>query len=312
METATSNSATALAKTTGKEITFPAKQFFEQIDIRKKFADMLGKKAQGFITSVLQIVAGSEQLKKADTLSIYNAASTAATLDLPINNNLGFAWIVPYKGKAQFQIGWKGFTQLALRTGQYLRINVVEVYENQFKSFNALTEELDADFSIEGAGEVVGYCAYFKLINGFEKTSYWSTKKVIAHAKKYSQSYTSTNPSPWKDKDQFPEMCKKTVLKNTLSKWGILSIEMQRALITDQAVVNDVDTLDVDYVDNKEEFISPEEQKQLAESDRLKKLIENAESHDSLNELAGHFDGEERKDLADAWNKRHNELNSKK
>lgn len=238
------------------------KQFFERDGVKKKFEELLGKKSTQFITSVLQIANNNKLLQNATPDSVFNAAVMAATLDLPINQNLGFAWIVPYKGQAQFQIGWKGFVQLALRTGQYKNINVTEVYENQFKGFNALTEDLDADFSKEPNGRIVGYVAYFKLINGFEKTVYWNDAKVVAHASKYSQAYKSANGiTPWKDADQFQEMAKKTVLKNTLNKWGILSVEMERATISDQAVINNPETLDVNYVDNTDAEINKVEER---------------------------------------------------
>ena len=223
------------------------KSLFAQDNVKKKFEEMLGKKAQGFITSVLQVVSSNTLLEKADAMSIYNAAATAATLDLPINQSLGFSWIVPYGGKAQYQIGVKGIIQLAQRTGQYLRINVVEVYKNQFESYNELTEELKADFSKEGVGEIVGYAAYFKLVNGFEKTSFWRMKKVMEHGKKYSKTFGN---GPWKT--EFDKMAKKTVLKNTLSAWGILSIEMQKAIVVDQAVINNDEGTDVTYVDHEE------------------------------------------------------------
>lgn len=231
------------------------KQFFDREDVKGKFKDMLGKRAPAFITSVLQIATSSYLFDDVDPVSIYNSAAIAATLDLPLNNNLGFAWIVPYNGKAQFQIGWKGFVQLAQRTSQYKRINVAEVYANQFKSWNALTEELNADFTVEGSGDVVGYCAYFKMANGFEKLSFWSKEKVIKHAKKYSKTYQKKNNkgqlmlSPWNDEFQFDEMCKKTVLKNTLSKWGLLSVEMQTAIKVDQAVIDNPETEEVTYAD---------------------------------------------------------------
>lgn len=238
------------------------KDYFNQDGVKKKFNELLGKRSTQFITSVLQIVNSNKLLMAATPESIYNACTMAATLDLPINQNLGFAWIVPYKNSAQFQMGWKGFVQLAQRTGQYLRINVVDVYANQFKSFSSLTEELDADFSKDGEGEIVGYACYFKLINGFEKTVYWSKLKVNNHAMKYSQAYKSANGmTPWKDAEQFHEMAKKTVLKNTLSKWGILSVEMQTATITDQAIIKDANTLDVDYIDNTKEVIDKVEQR---------------------------------------------------
>lgn len=223
------------------------KQFFSQDAIKNKFQEMLGKRAPQFITSVLQIASNNSYLAKAEPVSIYNAAATAATLDLPLNNNLGFAWIVPYGNAAQFQMGWRGYVQLAQRTGQYSKINVVEVHKNQFKSWNALTETLDADFTIDGAGDVVGYCAYFELINGFTKIVYWSIEKVKAHAKRYSKSHSN---GPWKD--EFDKMARKTVLKSMLSQWGILSIEMQKALVVDQAIIKDDEANEVEYVDATE------------------------------------------------------------
>ena len=223
------------------------KDFFLRDDVKKKFQELLGQKSVGFITSVMQVVNNNNLLQKASPASIYNAAAMAATLDLPINQNLGFAWIVPYGNQAQFQIGWKGMIQLANRTGQYKAINVTEVYENQFTSFNRLTEELNADFSIVGSGAVVGYVAYFKLLNGFEKTVFWTTEEVKQHGKKFSKTFNQAN-GVWNT--NFDAMAKKTVLKNTLAKWGILSIEMQTAVIADSTIINDVETLDVEYIDN--------------------------------------------------------------
>jgi len=220
------------------------KEFFAQSSVQAKFQELLGKRAPQFITSVLQIVTNNNLLAKADAASIYNCAATAAVLDLPLNNSLGKAWIVPYGNKAQFQIGYKGLIELAQRTGQYLRINVVEVYENQFKSWNALTEVLDADMNIVGTGKVVGYCAYFKMINGFEKYDYWSIEKVTAHGKRFSKSF---NSGPWKD--DFDKMAKKSVMKNTLSTWGMMSVEMQTAMVVDQAIIKNDSGSEVEYID---------------------------------------------------------------
>ncbi|WP_294288496.1 recombinase RecT [uncultured Chryseobacterium sp.] len=255
---------------------------FSQINVKEKFENLLGKKAQGFISSVLQIVNGNNLLKNADPMTVYNAAATAAVLDLPIDPNLGFAWIVPYKGKAQFQMGWKGFVQLALRTGQYKRINVTEVYENQFKSFNRLTEELDADFGIDGEGEIVGYASYFKLNNGMEKLTYWSRKEIEKHAKKYSQSYGKGGMSPWNDKDQFHAMAKKTVLKNMISKWGIMSIEMQTAHLADQSIQDQEGKYD--YVDNSN-IIDVEAESLSEEEKRVKSFIDKAANMEQLADL---------------------------
>lgn len=262
---------------------------------------MLGKRAPQFITSVLQCVASNALLAKADPTSIYQAAAVAATLDLPINNSLGHAWIVPYKGQAQFQLGWKGLVQLAQRTGQYIRINVTEVYASQYKGYNALTEDLDADFSIEGEGPVVGYVAYFRLVNGFEKTVYWSRAKVEKHAKRYSQAYQRGGMTPWADAEQFHEMAKKTVLKNTLSKWGPLSIEMQRAVVVDQGVVRDYTTGEVDYVDAEAEVVNKEEE-------RVSLMIDDAKSIDDLYVISEHLSTDALKEKFEA---KKNELFSK-
>jgi len=246
-----------------KKAPATAKELFAQGNVQQRFEELLGKKAPSFISSVLQTVNNSKLLAKAKPLTIMNAAVTAAVLDLPINQNLGFAWIVPYKDEAQFQIGWKGFVQLALRTNQYSRINVTEVYENQFNSFNAMTEELDADFGLDGEGKVVGYAGYMKLNNGFEKTVYWSMIKVKNHAKKYSKTYEKKNQygklfhSPWNDESQFDAMAMKTVLKNMISKWGIMSIEMQKAQLSDQAVIPQEDVYE--YPDNTIEVLEKKE-----------------------------------------------------
>ena len=263
------------------EIT--VKEFFSREDVKGKFQELLGQKSVGFLTSVLQITNQNSLLSKATPVSIYNSAAMAATLDLPINQNLGFAYIVPYNEKykdaqgqwqqrcvAQFQIGWKGLVQLAQRSGQYKAINVVEVYENQFKKYNALTEELEADFEIDGNGQVVGYVAYFRLLNGFEKTVYWSKSKVEQHGKKFSKTYENSN-GVWKS--NFDAMAKKTVLKSAISKWGILSIEMTKAVVSDQAVINDVDTLDVTYSDAGESAVI--EAKETISDDELVDVIEN-------------------------------------
>lgn len=254
------------------------KDLFGQKSIQQRFEAILGKKAQGFISSVLQVINSNKLLKDANPQTVLNAAATAASLDLPINPNLGFAWIVPYKGQAQFQMGWKGFVQLALRTGQYQRINVTEVYENQFKSFNRLTEELIADFDVVGTGEIVGYASYFRLNNGMEKMTYWSKDEVTNHAKKYSKAYGKSH-SPWSDKDQFHAMAKKTVLKNAISKWGIMSVEMQTAQLSDQSVQQSEG--DYQYIDN-EQTIDIESQSEFEETQRIISFIDKAKTRKEL------------------------------
>lgn len=225
----------------------PVRAFLESPNIKKRFEEILGAKGNQFLASVLQVINGNDNLRTANPMTVYASAMIAATLDLPINQNLGFAWIVPYKGEAQFQMGWKGYVQLAMRTGQYSRLNVTEVFQNQFISYNELTEDLQANFAKQGEGPVVGYVGYFRLINGFEKTVYWSREKTISHAKKYSKNYNGKNSIWLSDPDS---MGKKTVLKNMLSKWGIMSVEMNKAIQVDQAVVHDADTMTITFPDN--------------------------------------------------------------
>jgi len=263
---------TQVATTQNKPATI--KSFFDNPHVAKRFQDIIGDKTRSvqFVSSVLQIANGNSSLKNAEPLTIYNAALMAATLNLPINQNLGFAYIVPYGKSAQFQLGYKGLIQLAQRTGQYKTINATEVYENQFKSYNALTEELDCDFSILGEGKVVGFAAYFKLVNGFEKTTYWAVEKVQAHAKKYSKAFNSSS-SPWKS--DFNAMGKKTVLKLMLGTYGILSVEMQKAISSDQAVIKNEEGTELEYVDHEEIKVNPE-------SERLMTLIADASSLEEL------------------------------
>ena len=239
-------------------------QLFRKDSVREQFEKLLGAKSQGFISSVLQVATNNNLLEKADPMTILNAALTAAALDLPINQSLGYSYIVPFNGKAQFQIGWKGYVQLAQRTGQYKAINVVEVYENQFQSFNAMTEELNADFTLDGTGKAVGYIGYFKLLNGYEKTVYWSRAKVESHAKKYSQSYKK-GYGVWADgEDGFTAMAKKTVLKLMLSQWGIMTIEMQTAQLADQSVIAKEGQYHyADNVENQTDLNDAEETKRI-------------------------------------------------
>jgi recombination protein RecT len=234
------------------------KDFFQQPSVQKKFQELLGKRAPQFITSVLQIVSNNKLLANADAASIYNAAATAAVLDLPLNNSLGKAWIVPYKGAAQFQLGYKGFIELAMRTGQYQRINAVPVHENQFKSWNALTEDFDADMTILGNGVIVGYAAFFRMNNGFEKFTYWRIDEVRKHAARFSK---SVNNGPWAT--DFDKMALKTIIKAMLSTYGMLSIEMQTAIVADQAVIKDADTMEIEYVDAPSMDIDKEEERAI-------------------------------------------------
>lgn len=237
---------------------------------KNKFKEMLGNKAAGFLTSLMNTTNGNAQLQQADPNSILKAGAIAATLDLPIDPNLGFAYIVPYnnkgKNEAQFQMGYKGFVQLAIRTGQYKRINVTELYEGQFESYDPITDELKYNLDNRLSDEITHYVAYFQTINGFEKYNVMSKEEIETHAKKFSKTY-SYKGSSWQT--NFNTMAKKTVLKLLLSKFGILSIEMQTAQKADQAVIREFDknNIEVEYVDNENNINDTVDEIVINESD---------------------------------------------
>ena len=232
------------------------KSMLSNESVKLRFKEILGQKAPGFISSILSVTNSNTLLQKADPQSIMNAAVIAATLDLPINGSLGFAYIVPYKDQAQFQIGYKGLVQLAMRSGQYKTINVAEVYEGEIKSENRFTGEYE--FGEKTSDKVVGYMAYFRLTNGFEKYMYMTREEAERHGKKYSQTF-KRGIGLWAT--DFDAMAKKTVLKMLLSKFGILSIEMQRGIQFDQSIVhgdiNNIEEATAEYVDNEPAQIEP-------------------------------------------------------
>jgi len=208
-----------------------------QVSIKKKFEEMLGKRAPAFMSSILSLSNAKTQLRTSDPMSIIQAAAIAATLDLPINPNLGFAHIVPYAGVATFQMGWKGFVQLAIRTGMYRTMNATEIYEGELVKYNRITGETEIDESKRTSDKIVAYMAYFKLTSGFEKSLFMTVDQVTKHAKRYSKAFTKQPDSIWHT--NFEAMALKTVLKLLLSKYGVLSIEMQKAVTYDEARVKE-------------------------------------------------------------------------
>lgn len=230
------------------------KSYLSNPAVKKKFEEILGKKAPGFISSIVSAVSMNPRLAQCPPDTVVAAAAIAASLDLPINPSLGMAHIVPYKNKgqggamiAQFQMGWKGFIQLGMRSGMYQLMNASIVHEGDIKSINKFTGEIVFNDSDNENRPVAGYCFYFKLVTGFEKYYYMTTKQCQDHGKKYSKSYSSGN---WTN--DFDGMALKTVIKQSLSKYGVLSIEMQTAISTDQAVVNEHGEV-VDYPDNPQD-----------------------------------------------------------
>ena len=253
-------------------------QILARPDVENRFQALIGERTPGFISSLLSIVRDNKLLQKAEPATILNAAATAAAIGLPIAKDLGQAWIVPYKGKAQFQIGARGFIQLALRSGQYNKINAIPIYESQFRSYNPMTEFLDCDWNAKEEGKIVGYAAYFRLIAGFEKFVYWPREKVLGHAKRYSNSFSHSN-SAWKTNEV--EMSIKTVLKYILRQYGILSVEMQTAIRADQSV--QMEEGNYLYLDNQRKAIDVEKTEAEKEKERILNHIAGAKDLDSLN-----------------------------
>ncbi len=234
-----------------------------------------------FVTAITSAVATNPALQECDNNSIIIGALTGETLELSPSPILGNYYLIPFDNKkrgvkeAQFIMGWRGYYQLAIRSGQYKRINVVEIKEGELEGFNPLTEEIKVniieDDILREQKETVGYYAYFEYLNGFKKAIYWSKEKVLQHADRYSKSFNIADyrklkagqipkTELWKYSSpyytMFDEMAKKTVLKQLISKYGILSIEMQEAIIKDQSVINEDNTYD--YVDAPENVFDAE------------------------------------------------------
>lgn len=220
--------------------------------IQSRIEFLLKDRAPQFIASVSSLINATPALNACEPKSVLAACMTAAALDLPINKDLGFAHIIPYKAGrgdervslAQFQMGYKGFIQLAMRSGQYARMNAVSVNKDAFGGYDEVGEPIILWEKIDETLEPIGYAFAFKLLNGFSKTIFWNIAKIESHAQRYSQSYRydkkdNKQASVWSL--NFASMALKTVIKAGLNKWGILSVDMQRAIQEDQAARQDVD-----------------------------------------------------------------------
>ena len=224
--------------------------------VKTKFFDMLGSKSAGFLTSIMNVVQNNALLQKADTNSILLAAAQAASLDLPINPNLGFSAIIPFNDTrnhrcvATFQIMRDGWVELCLRTGQFEYIVNEPVYEGELVEKNRFTDTYIFDESKRTSDKIIGYMAAFKLTNGYKKTLFMTIDEVKEHGKKYSQTFRN-NKGLWID--AFDAMARKTCLKLLLKKYAPKSIEViSKAVLSDQATFSgSLDNPQIDYVDNK-------------------------------------------------------------
>lgn len=214
--------------------------FLDRDGMRKRFDELLGRRAPQFVSSIVSMVNADKNMQQAffeSPMTVIQAALKAATFDLPIDPSLGYAFIVPFKNykkelgrkvmEATFILGWKGMHQLALRTGAYKTINVVDIREGELKSYNQLTEEIEVNF-IESETEreerpVVGYVGYYRLVNGAEKTIYMSKRAIEAHELKFRKG--DSQGKGWRD--DWDGMARKTVYRQLVGKWGVMSIDYQ-------------------------------------------------------------------------------------
>ena len=239
---------------------------------------VLAEKKASFVNNLTALVSNNAALQvcKPDTLMFASLKATA--LDLPLDQNLGFAYVLPYNDKkngvtvAQFQMGYKGFIQLALRSGQFKTLNATDVREGELVDENFVTGELTFKKADNRESlPIIGYVAYFKLLNGFEKYHYMTSAEMKAHAMRFSQTYKK-GYGLWADAEMFDSMAKKTVLKLLISKYAPLSVEMRDAIKADQAVMQKEDNYE--YVDAEEQS-QPEQTEAMKEkADAVKSQVE--------------------------------------
>ena len=231
------------------------------------------KRKTQFIANIISAVSNNPALQDCEQVSVVSAALQAEALHFPINNSLGYVYLVPFKDKkagttkAQFQIGYKGYIQLAIRSGQYKTINVVEVKEGELGEYDPLNGQKFnwiKDYATRKQAKTIGYVGQFELVNGFKTQLYISYEEMLDHADTYSQAFSRATYEQvlngtykgelWKLSSfwykSFDEMAKKTVLRQLLSKWGIMSVEMQEAYIKDQTELKA--NGDYDYIDSRE------------------------------------------------------------
>lgn len=257
--------------------------------MKKKFTDILHEKSDSFMGSLMTLVGGDNYLSQAEPMTIIASALKAATMDLPIDKNLGYAYVVPFNrsekvgnkwvkhNEAQFILGYKGYIQLAQRSGQYKALNALAVYDGQLIVWNPLTEEFTFDYKSKVSDEVIGYVGFFELLNGFKKTVYWTKQEIESHRIKNAKGYDKEKLSgAWVD--NYDSMAIKTVLRNMLSKWGLLSVEMQSAIASDEKVFR---------VDENNDLI---EETDLSDMEPLKQDLKEAERVEESENIETLFD----------------------
>ena len=259
-----------IAKNANQQVAAPAQQSVNQLmnsmldgeKLRGRFNELLGNRSAQFVSSLVSMVNADQNLQRAfyeAPMTVIQAGLKAAAFDLPIDQNLGYAYIVPFKNnskdangnwtskhEATFILGWKGMHQLALRTGAYKTINVVDIREGELKSYNRLTEETEIEFidddDVRESKPIIGYLGYYRLVNGAEKTIYMTIKQIENHEKKFRKGqYMSKG---WRD--DFDAMARKTVYRKLIGKWGVMSITYQTAADG----IDTADTIRDEFIDS--------------------------------------------------------------
>ena len=247
------------------------------------------ERATRFIASISSAVATNQALQECDAGTILSGALLGESLNLSPSPQLGQYYLVPFNDSkkgckvAQFQLGYKGYIQLAIRSGQYKKLNVLAIKKGELVRYDALNEEIEVnlieDEEERENAETIGYYAMFEYTNGFRKSLYWSKSKMQKHALKYSKGYSAHKGYTYWEKD-FDGMAYKTMLRQLISKWGIMSIDMQQAVEKDMATINTDGTYE--YVDNEEDTVIEQEE---PKEEVVEVQNENTENEVSMNEL---------------------------
>lgn len=277
--------ATQIANTLQKKKTGIASYLTNEA-VKTQISNIIGgQNATKFVSSVVSAVNANPALQECDNASIISGALLGESLKLTPSPQLGQYYLVPFNDKdrgkvAQFQLGYKGLLQLAIRSGQYKKINVVPVKEGELVKYDPFEDEivvnLIEDEDLRENTSTIGYFAMFEYVNGFRKTLYWSRKKMEAHALKYSKGYSAKKGYTFWEKD-FDSMAIKTMLKQLLGRYGILSIEMQEAFDSDMAVINADGSKQ--YVESSEFEVAVEAPAETKAEDEIKKAL-MGESHE--------------------------------
>ena len=235
-----------VSKTAAKTPSQRMREVLSMSSTQSLMSEVLRENKEEFVASLIDLYGSDNYLAQCDPGAVMKEALKAVSLKLPINKQLGFAYIVPYRdGKTgqqtpQFTLGYKGLIQLAQRTGAYASMNMDNVYEGELRVIDRVSGDIDLGGE-RTSDKVIGYFAYIRTVNGFSKTLYWPMEKMVSHAKKYSKSYNA-GAAIWKN--NFDEMAQKTVMRNLLSRWGIMSVDLQHAINYEAADLADAAIVD--------------------------------------------------------------------